>query len=68
MIKRDTKSPVLFLNSDNSKYMVAKTLPRENEYVFEYGIFGESPQVLDMLDLLISIDGNDTIKIPIMSL
>lgn len=68
VIKRDIKSNVFLLNCDNSRYVVAKTLPREDEGVFEFGIFGESPETLNILDLLLSSSGDGTIRIPIMSL
>jgi len=68
VVKRKVKQPIFLLNSDNSKYILAKTLPRDEEGLFEYGVFGESPEVFTLIDLLLSINGEETIRIPIMSL
>ena len=61
-------SPLMLINSDNSKYMIAKTMPRESDRLFKFGVFGESPDLMDLIDLLVSISDNETIRLPITSL
>ena len=68
VIRRDVSSDMFLLNSDNSRYVIAKTLPREEGEVFDYCIFGESPETVSIIDLLISSDGEGPIRVPIMSL
>lgn len=64
----EVQSNVFLLNSDNSKYILAKTLPRNDDQIFELAIFGESPEIVHLLDLISSISGNGSIREPIMSI
>lgn len=65
--KKDIKAPLFVLNSDNSRYIVAKSLPRESKEFFEYGIFGVSPLLINIFDLLVSSSIGESLIAPILS-
>lgn len=51
--KVDVKTPIMFINSDNKRFLLARLAPRGTEQPFESGMFTEDHDLLQLLHLLL---------------
>ena len=60
--KVEVKTPVMFINSDNQRFLLARLAPRGSEHPFESGMFTEDNDLLGLLHLLL-VNGNKKLLI-----
>ena len=51
--KVNVKTPILFINSDNKRFLLARIAPRGSERPFEAAIFTEDDDLLNLMHLLL---------------
>ena len=51
--KVPVKTPILFINSDNKRFLLARIAPRGSERPFEAAIFTEDDDLLNLIHLLL---------------
>ena len=52
----EVETPIMFVNSDNKRFILAKLAPRGSEKPFESAMFTEDKELLDLVHLLL-VDG-----------
>jgi sugar-specific transcriptional regulator TrmB len=65
--KVEVNTPILFINSDNKRFILAKLAPRGSEKPFESAIFAEDMELLDLICLLL-VNGHKEIILKAVNL
>ena len=60
-------TPILFINSDNERFILAKLVPRGSEKPFESAMFTEDVELLDLICLLL-VNGHKEILLKTLNL
>ncbi len=60
--KVEVLTPILFINSDNSRFLLSKLAPRGSELPFESAIFSEDKDLLRLLHLLLGNSNKKTLR------
>lgn len=65
--KVEVNTPILFINSDNRRFILAKLAPRGSENPFESAMFTEDVELLDLICLLL-VNGHKEILLKALNL
>lgn len=65
--KVEVNTPILFINSDNKRFILAKLVPRGSENPFESAMFTEDMELLDLICLLL-VNGHKEILLKALNL
>ncbi len=65
--KVEVNTPILFINSDNKRFILAKLTPRGSENPFESAMFTEDGELLDLICLLL-VNGHKEILLKALNL
>ena len=65
--KVEVNTPILFINSDDKRFILAKLAPRGSENPFESAMFTEDMELLDLICLLL-VNGHKEILLKALNL